>query len=161
MNECWEKLQKYMCMSNVLVFFFKPERTSWSLTVTTAGYSYLQHLGLFDVHNKFWIVVHKYCTNWFAYAKSEMYTQKRIFDDIIICSINSCTVLWPWGKVPPSCPAKCRKRGSVVLVFGASYTSRCSWKIRGGHHFCKLMDWVSWTILKMNIALLILSVTKG
>ena len=29
MNECWEKPQKCMCMSNVLS---KPERTSWSLT---------------------------------------------------------------------------------------------------------------------------------
>ena len=29
MNECWEKSQKCMCVSN---FFSKPERTSWCLT---------------------------------------------------------------------------------------------------------------------------------
>ena len=31
-------------------------------------------------------------------VSNEMCTQKRIFDDIIICSINSCTVLWPLGE---------------------------------------------------------------
>ena len=31
MNECWEKPQKCRCLSKVLAFFSKPERTSWSL----------------------------------------------------------------------------------------------------------------------------------
>ena len=31
LNECWEKPQKFMCMSNVLAFLSKPERTFWSL----------------------------------------------------------------------------------------------------------------------------------
>ena len=31
-NEFWEKPQKCMCISNVLAFFSKPKRTSWSLT---------------------------------------------------------------------------------------------------------------------------------
>ena len=65
-------------------------------------------------------------------VSNEMCTQKNFFDDIIICSINSCTALgdtWVTRR---------RKNAAVwhpVPVFSASYTSKCSCD-RGEYRAC-------------------------